>query len=166
MSAPTATEILEAAGDRYGARDVLSVDDVERAAGELSGGRPDAGRLERLCRGPPFVAIDGLVAGYGRMEILHGLDLRVSQGESLCLIGPNGAGKSTVLHSIQGFTQIMSGTIHVGGKDVTRMPAQRKLRDAGIAYVLQDNSVFPDMSVEENLLMGGYLLPHSRVRCG
>jgi branched-chain amino acid transport system ATP-binding protein len=56
----------------------------------------------------------------------------------------------------------MSGTIRVGGRDVTRMPAQRKLRDARIAYVLQDNSVFPDMSVEENLLMGGYLLPRSR----
>jgi branched-chain amino acid transport system ATP-binding protein len=161
-AAPTGTEILEAAGGRYGARDVLAVDDVERAAGELSSERPDASRLERLCIGPPFVAIDGLFAGYGRMEILHGLDLRVSQGQSLCLIGPNGAGKSTVLHSIQGFTQIMSGTIRVGGKDVTRMPAQRKLRDAGIAYVLQDNSVFPDMSVEENLLMGGYLLPRSR----
>ena len=86
----------------------LSVDEVERAAGELATQRPDVHRLEQLCAGRPFVAIDRLVAGYGRMEILHGLDVRVSQGQSLCLIGPNGAGKSTLLHSIQGFTQIMS----------------------------------------------------------
>ena len=163
MSVPAATEVPETHGYGSGATDVvLSVDEVERAAGELTTERLDVNRLERLCAGPPFVKIDRLVAGYGRMEILHGLDLRVSQGQSLCLIGPNGAGKSTVLHSILGFTHIMSGTIHVGGDDVTRMPAQRKLRDAGIAYVLQDNSVFPDMSVEENLLMGGYLLPRSR----
>ena len=162
-SAPAATERPEISGYGSGATDVvLSVDVVERAADELATQRPDADRLERLCAGSPFVAIDRLVAGYGRMEILHGLDLRVSQGQSLCLIGPNGAGKSTVLHSIQGFTHVMSGTIRVGGRDVTRMPAQRKLRDARIAYVLQDNSVFPDMSVEENLLMGGYLLPRSR----
>ena len=163
MSAPAATEVPAAHGYGSGTTDVaLSVDEVERAAGELATERPDANRLERLCTGPPFVSINRLVAGYGRMEILHGLDLRVGQGQSLCLIGPNGAGKSTVLHSILGFTHIMSGTIHVGGDDVTRMPAQRKLRDAGIAYVLQDNSVFPDMTVEENLLMGGYLLPRSR----
>ena len=163
MSAPAATEVPETHGYGSGAADVvLSVDEVERAAGELATERPDANRLERLCTSPPFVAIDRLVAGYGRMQILHGLDLRVGQGQSLCLIGPNGAGKSTVLHSIQGFAHIMSGTIHVGGRDVTRMPAQRKLRNSGIAYVLQDNSVFPDMSVEENLLMGGYLLPRSR----
>jgi len=163
VSVPAAAEVPETHGYGSGTTDVvLSVDEVERAAGELATERPDANRLERLCTGPPFVTIDRLVAGYGRMEILHGLDLRVGRGQSLCLIGPNGAGKSTVLHSIQGFTQIMSGAIHVGGEDVTRMPAQRKLRDAGIAYVLQDNSVFPDMSVEENLLMGGYLLPRSR----
>ena len=163
MSAPAATRVPATHGYGSGATDVvLSVDEVERAAGELAAERPDSPRLDRLWAGSPFVAMDRLVAGYGRMEILHGLDLRVGRGQSLCLIGPNGAGKSTVLHSVLGFTQIMSGTIRVDGRDVTRMPAQRKLRDAGIAYVLQDNSVFPDMSVEENLLMGGYLLPRSR----
>jgi branched-chain amino acid transport system ATP-binding protein len=86
----------------------------------------------------------------------------VGRGQSLCLIGPNGAGKSTVLHSIHGFTRIMSGTIRVNGRDVTRLSPHRKLREAGIAYILQDNSVFPDMSVEENLFMGGFLMnrPH------
>ena len=137
---------------------VLSVDEVEHAAGELARGGPGKGELDALCSGEPLVAIDGLVAGYGRMEILHGVDLRVGRGQSLCLIGPNGAGKSTVLNSIHGFCRIMAGSIHVDGRDVTRLPPHRKLASAHVAYVLQDNSVFPGMTVEENLLMGGYLL--------
>jgi branched-chain amino acid transport system ATP-binding protein len=96
------------------------------------------------------------------MQILYGFDLRVGAGQSLCLIGPNGAGKSTVLHSIYGFTRVFGGTIRVGDKDVTRLSANEKLKRAGIAYILQDNSVFPDMSVEENLWMGGYLMERSQ----
>jgi branched-chain amino acid transport system ATP-binding protein len=91
------------------------------------------------------------------MEILHDFNLRIAQGQSLCLIGPNGAGKSTVLHSIFGFTNIFSGSIMVGDKDVTALTPSQKLSDAGIAYILQDKSVFPQMTVEENLLMGGFL---------
>ncbi|MGH7880443.1 MAG: ABC transporter ATP-binding protein, partial [Candidatus Binataceae bacterium] len=94
--------------------------------------------------------------------ILHGLSLRVGHKQSLCLIGPNGAGKSTVLHSIFGFTNIYSGTISTereGTKlDVTRLSSDAKLRSGGIAYILQDKSVFPGMTVEENLWMGGYLM--------
>jgi branched-chain amino acid transport system ATP-binding protein len=123
---------------------------------------PAPGRLEALAGGDAFVALDGLVAGYGRMEILHGVDLRLARGRSLCLIGPNGAGKSTVLHSIYGFTNITGGRIRVGGQDVTALAPAQKLRRARIAYILQDNSVFPEMTVEENLLMGGFLLDHPR----
>ncbi|HEY5789414.1 MAG TPA: ABC transporter ATP-binding protein [Gammaproteobacteria bacterium] len=119
---------------------------------------PARDALRALVPGEPVVSIDGLVAGYGRMEILHGLDLYAGRGQSLCLIGPNGAGKSTVLHSIFGFTNITGGTIRVAGDDVTALTPKDKLRRAGIAYILQDNSVFPDMTVEENLYMGGYLL--------
>jgi branched-chain amino acid transport system ATP-binding protein len=102
------------------------------------------------------VQIEGLTAGYGKMEILHDFDLMVSKAQSLCLIGPNGAGKSTILHSIYGFTNIFSGKISIDGKDITNLTPAEKLRSVGIAYILQDNSVFPDMTVEENLLMGGY----------
>src|SRR5690242_2461029 len=109
----------------------------------------------------PFVEITGLTAGYGRMEILHGVDLRVERGQALCLIGPNGAGKSTVLQSVFGFARIMGGTIRVGGQDVTRIAPAAKLSRARIAYILQDSSVFPDMTVEENLWMGGYRMPRS-----
>jgi branched-chain amino acid transport system ATP-binding protein len=103
------------------------------------------------------LTIEGLNAGYGKMEILHGVNLYASKGQSVCLIGPNGAGKSTILHSVYGFSNIFSGTIKVNGKDITNLSSAEKLKSVGVAYILQDNSVFPDMTVEENLLMGGYI---------
>ena len=136
----------------------LSVDAVEEAARELAGEGPSREDLEALAKGEPAIDIRGLRAGYGRMEILHGIDLVAGRGQSLCLIGPNGAGKSTVLHAVFGFADVMAGSIQAGARDVTRLASSRRLADAGVAYVLQDNSVFPDMTVEENLLMGGFLL--------
>ena len=136
----------------------VSVEQVAReSASLLEQGVPRA-RLAELAGGDDFIAIDGLVAGYGRMEILHGIDLQVGRGQSLCLIGPNGAGKSTVLHAIYGLNTITGGSIRKQGRDITRMHSADKLRQAGIAYILQDNSVFPDMTVEENLRMGAYLM--------
>jgi len=152
----------KAAGYGLGAVDtVISVDDVVREAQALAESGPDIAALEALVDGAPALSIDKLDAGYGQMQILHGFDLRVGAGQSLCLIGPNGAGKSTVLHSIYGFTRIFGGTIRVGDSDITRLNPNEKLRRAGIAYILQDNSVFPDMTVEENLWMGGYLMERS-----
>ena len=103
------------------------------------------------------LTITNLSAGYGKMEILHDFDLFVDKAQSLCLIGPNGAGKSTILHSIYGFTNIFSGKIEIEGKEITNLTPAEKLKKVGIAYILQDNSVFPDMTVEENLLMGSYI---------
>ena len=141
---------------------VLSVDEVAREAAELAAAGPKRERLHELAGTEPLLSIENLNAGYGRMEILHGFSMAVAKGQSLCLIGPNGAGKSTVLHSIYGFTTITSGAIRARGKDITHLNPNAKLRDAGIAYILQDNSVFPDMTVEENLLMGGYLMGQPR----
>ncbi len=138
---------------------VLSVDAVEKAAADLAASGPSLAALDALAGPNPLLTIDSLVAGYGNMEILHGLDLRLGAGQSLCLIGPNGAGKSTVLHSIYGFTTITAGKISVGGRDVTKLRPNARLKEPGIAYVLQDNSVFPEMTVEENLWLGGYLMP-------
>jgi len=137
---------------------ILSVDDVARDASRLAREGPSREALARLAGDSPLLRIDALVAGYGKMEILHGVDLQIGAGQSLCLIGPNGAGKSTVLHSIYGFTRIFDGSINIEGRDVTGLSPNAKLREAGIAYILQDNSVFPDMTVEENLWMGGYLM--------
>lgn len=116
--------------------------------------------LDDLAGGEAFVAIDALDAGYGRMHILHDFSLRLARGKSLCLVGPNGAGKSTVFNAIYGFAKTFGGTITLGGRDVSTLSSSQKLKIARIAYVLQGDSVFPDMTVEENLLMGGYLLEH------
>lgn len=115
-----------------------------------------SGELAKLVTGDPVLEIKDLCAGYGKMEILHQLNLLVGKGQSLCLIGPNGAGKSTVLQSIFGFTNIRSGKILAKQKDIGHISPADKLRKVGIAYILQDNSVFPNMSVEENLYLGGF----------
>ena len=124
---------------------------------EVLGKAPGVEELKKLSPKDNHLTIKKLSAGYGKMEILHDLDLFVSKAQSLCLIGPNGAGKSTILHSIYGFTNIFSGQIEINGKEITNLSPAEKLKSVGIAYILQDNSVFPDMTVEENLLMGGYI---------
>src|SRR5262249_57986715 len=112
----------------------ISVDDVARDARALARDVPPS-HLNALAGPTPIVRIDDLYAGYGQMEILHGLNLRVGAGQSLCLIGPNGAGKSTVLHSIFGFASIHSGAIAIDqgawAIDVTRLSSNEKLRSAG-----------------------------------
>ena len=140
---------------------VISVEDIAREAERIAEEGPSPELIAGLAGGEAHLRIDGLRAGYEQMEILHGIDLQVAKRQSLCLIGPNGAGKSTVLHSIFGFTNIYSGSISVNGTDITRLTSKDKLRRAGIAYILQDNSVFPGMTVEENLWMGGFLKPHT-----
>jgi branched-chain amino acid transport system ATP-binding protein len=139
---------------------VISVEEVTRQAAAIAEDI-SLDQLDELAGNAPYVSIRNLVAGYGQMEILHDLDLRVGKGQSLCLIGPNGAGKSTILHAIFGFNRIFSGSIEIGSgsemRDVTRMTPNQKLAQAGIAYILQDKSIFPGMTVEENLWMGGFL---------
>lgn len=140
-----------------GADTIISVDDVARDAKRLAEEGPSREVIAGLVQGEPVLVIDGLFAGYGKMEILHGIDLQVGKGQSLCLIGPNGAGKSTVLHSIYGFTNLMGGSITMNETDITALSSNERLK-FGVAYILQDNSVFPDMTVEENLWMGGFLM--------
>jgi len=141
---------------------VISVEDVTREAARIAESGPSKEDIAKLAGRDPFVKIEDLQAGYGKMEILHKFNLQVARRQSLCLIGPNGAGKSTVLHSIFGFTNIFDGSIEIGDgkdkRDVTKLTSSQKLKHAGIAYILQDKSVFPGMTVEENLWMGGYLM--------
>jgi branched-chain amino acid transport system ATP-binding protein len=156
--------IEEAGGYHGGVAPAISVEEVARQA-EAIAQDVSVEELDALVGDNPHLRIDDLHAGYGQMEILHGLSLRVGHKQSLCLIGPNGAGKSTVLHSIFGFTDIYSGKVSTernGARmDVTGLTSNEKLRTAGIAYILQDKSVFPGMTVEENLWMGGYLMDHT-----
>jgi len=161
-AAEAARQARTAGGYHMGGVDtVLSVDEVTRQAKTLSEEVP-VSKLEALAGHEPYLSLEDLDAGYGKMQILHGVNMRVARQQSLCLIGPNGAGKSTVLHAIFGFNNIFSGSVRIGDgeskRDITKLSANEKLRLAGIAYILQDKSVFPGMTVEENLWMGGFLM--------
>jgi len=98
-----------------------------------------------------------LTAGYGRRPIVEGVDLRVGEGEIVALIGHNGAGKSTLLKALFNLAPARRGTVVLAGKDVTALKA-RHLLAAGLAYVPQDHSVFPQLTIAENLRMGAYLI--------
>jgi branched-chain amino acid transport system ATP-binding protein len=135
---------------------VVSVDDVLKESEKIKA-KVSNEDLLKLSNNSKFLEINDLQAGYGKMQILHNFNLFIGKGQSLCLIGPNGAGKSTVLHSIYGFTNIYKGDVIIENKNVTKLTPADKLKNAGVAYILQDNSVFPDMTVEENLLMGGFI---------
>ena len=102
-----------------------------------------------------MLALEGVRAGYGEVDILNGVDLSVSEGELAVVIGPNGAGKSTVLKTIAGLVRAHAGSIRFRGRDIASFRADRIFR-LGIGYVPQERNVFPSLSVRENLEMGAY----------
>jgi ABC-type branched-subunit amino acid transport system ATPase component len=99
---------------------------------------------------------DGIHAGYGKLEILHGVNLEVRLRELVSVIGPNGAGKSTAFKTIVGLLRPMSGRVLFDGRDITGRPPYEVLR-LGLAYVPQGRIVFPQLTVLENLEMGAYI---------
>lgn len=106
-----------------------------------------------------LLAANGIVAGYGAAdEILKGVDFVVEPNEIVCIIGPNGAGKSTLLKTIAGLLAPKRGTVTLDGKPIAGH-SPRDIARAGLAYVPQENNIFPTMSVRENLEMGGYVDP-------
>jgi branched-chain amino acid transport system ATP-binding protein len=105
-----------------------------------------------------FLQIQEVTAGYGAgPDILTGLSLNIDKGKSYCIIGPNGAGKSTLLRVICGLLHPRSGKIMFDGKDISKLRTDEILHQ-GICFVPQDFSLFPDMTVRENLRMGGYIM--------
>jgi branched-chain amino acid transport system ATP-binding protein len=105
-----------------------------------------------------LLELDGVKAGYGRAAlVLRDLTVKVPAGTIVCLVGPNGAGKSTVLKVASGLLAPRSGRIVVDGRDVTGLGPQQMLA-AGLSHVLQGHSVFREMTVEENVLLGAYTL--------
>ncbi len=102
--------------------------------------------------------ITGLVGGYGRIEILHGVDLMLGRGELVALVGANGAGKTTLLRAVSGFLPARAGRVRLLGQDVTRMEPERRVR-AGLAQVLEGRQVFGPLSVQDNLRLGAYVRP-------
>lgn len=103
-----------------------------------------------------LVELHGVVAGYGAGDVLRGVELEVAAGEVVCLVGPNGAGKSTVLNTVSGLLTPRSGEVRMNGELLNQLSPRQRLQ-RGIVHVLQDRSLFPAMTVWENLLMGAYL---------
>ena len=101
--------------------------------------------------------LDAVVAGYNQGFVLKGVDLTVDAGEVTCLIGPNGAGKSTVLKTVSGLLKPSSGTVCFDGEDITNLSTHERLL-RGIVHVPQDRSLFPAMTVWDNVLMGAYIV--------
>jgi branched-chain amino acid transport system ATP-binding protein len=102
-----------------------------------------------------MLEVENLYAAYGESEVLHGVSLRVQTGEFVGVIGANTAGKSTLLRSISRLVPKIKGKIYFDGHDLTSLEAHQ-LAERGIAHVPEGRHVFPEISVEDNLLLGGY----------
>ena len=107
-------------------------------------------------QGRPFLDIRVLRSSYGRIEVLHGIDLQVQHGEIVSLIGGNGAGKTTLLRAISGVQPVLSGTIMFDGQDITSLSAEARVA-LGIAQVPEGRQIFAPLSVENNLHLGAWL---------
>jgi len=102
-----------------------------------------------------LLEIEGLHAGYGDLEVLHGVSLRVSEGEVVALIGANGAGKTTTIRTVSGLMRPAKGTIHYEGNPIhTWRP--RRIVEQGLVQVAEGRKLFPGLTVAENLAMGAY----------
>ncbi|MCC7696972.1 MULTISPECIES: ABC transporter ATP-binding protein [unclassified Janthinobacterium] len=102
-----------------------------------------------------MLTIHNLHAAYGKVEVLHGISLDVPKGKLVTLIGSNGAGKTTTMRAISGMLKPKSGTVTLGGKDVTGLDSHRIAR-AGLAHSPEGRRVFASMSVTDNLLLGAF----------
>jgi len=100
--------------------------------------------------------VQDVVAGYGEVEILHGVSIAVSEAEIVAVIGPNGAGKSTLLKAIFGLVSVRGGSVHLAERDVTNIAPDRIVQ-SGMSYVPQTENVFPSLTINENLEMGAYV---------
>jgi ABC-type branched-subunit amino acid transport system ATPase component len=121
--------------------------------GESSDGAASNGRSEGADPVTPLAlsAVD-VRAGYGRIEVLHGISLDVRSGSAMALLGPNGAGKTTLLNAISGQIPLTAGTVEVGGRRLGRNATERLAR-TGVCMIPEGRSIFPNLTVSENLLM-------------
>jgi branched-chain amino acid transport system ATP-binding protein/neutral amino acid transport system ATP-binding protein len=103
----------------------------------------------------PFIEVVDLVSGYGKAEIVKGVNMKVYPGEITTIIGPNGAGKSTFLKTIAGVVTVFSGEVRIHGRNVANRNAS-EIAQSGVAYVPQEYNVFRTLSVLENLEMGAW----------
>ena len=104
-----------------------------------------------------ILALDDIVAGYGKMTVLNGVSAAIHRGAVTTVIGPNGAGKSTLFKAVFGLLGVRSGRVAFDGRDTTSL-APRRMLDAGMCYVPQGRNLFPELSVRHNLELGGVAL--------
>ena len=100
-----------------------------------------------------MLSVQGLRAGYGQSEVLHGIDFAAGPGEIVVFVGRNGMGKTTLMKSLIGMTPVSAGRIEVDGADIARLKSSQRVK-AGVAFVPQGRMVFPAMTVEENIETG------------
>ena len=105
----------------------------------------------------PLLQINGLSTGYGKIGVLHGIDLSVGEGEMVGLLGPNGAGKTTLLRAISGLLP-RTGRVQFAGKDLSGASPRDMVR-AGLVHVVEGHRVFTQLTVFDNLLLAGYGMP-------
>ncbi|MBV9663163.1 MAG: ABC transporter ATP-binding protein [Actinobacteria bacterium] len=108
-----------------------------------------------------LLTVRGLETGFGANQILHGVDLTLEPGRAAVLLGLNGAGKSVTLKTISGLQPAWAGSVDFGGRELVGLDPEDRIR-AGLGHVLQAKSVFPDLSVAENLRLGGAILRDKR----
>jgi branched-chain amino acid transport system ATP-binding protein len=108
----------------------------------------------------PALVVDGVVAGYGGGNVLHDVSFAVAEGGLTCIVGPNGSGKSTLLATISGLLKPSRGSITFRGERLTGK-SPRQILDLGVVHVPQNHSLFREMTVRENIDLGGYTLRNS-----
>jgi branched-chain amino acid transport system ATP-binding protein len=104
--------------------------------------------------------VEALEAGYGKIGVLHGVDLEVGRGEVVALLGPNGAGKTTLLRAVSGLLPWSVGAVRFAGQEL-RGQGPREIVRAGLGHVIEGHRVFTQLSVADNLLLAGYDLPRA-----
>ncbi len=112
----------------------------------------------RISAPEALLEVRGLAAGYGKIAVLHGVDLRIEEGEVVSLLGPNGAGKTTLLRAVTGLLPWSGGSVRFGGQDM-RGAGPRGSARAGLVHVVEGHRVFTQLSVTDNLLLAAYDLP-------
>ncbi len=109
-----------------------------------------------------MLTVEGLRSRYGRIEVLHGIDLDVASGEIVTVVGANGAGKTTLLKCLSGIQPVSSGSIVFRGETLTPVPAHARVR-RGLAQSPEGRQIFTNLTVEENLRLGAYLFADDKV---
>ncbi|EQD45701.1 branched-chain amino acid ABC transporter ATP-binding protein [mine drainage metagenome] len=111
--------------------------------------------VEMVSRVAPFLDVDGVSAGYNKTPIVQNVSIQVGLEEIVLIMGPNGAGKSTLIKAVTGELPALEGSIKIDGVDVTHMGEEDRVSH-GVGYVPQVRDVFPPLTVQENIEMGGY----------